>query len=288
MSPALFLDDGGVMSDNRGRGEQWRRFVAEYFAPRLGGSLGAWERANTAVMEGMFEQGAWQARMHAARGYADFDRTYQLDWVRGMCRLVGVPTPPEEECLHLAWEVGASIPARVNTAFPGVVQAIQDLHACGYPLYTAFGESSSDLAGYLTAMGVRDCFVRLYGPDLIDVLKAGPVYYERLFADAEVDPSDAIVVDDSRIALSWAEKVGVRTVLVAGAEHAVTQTGSPAVLPGAATLSGMASGTASASTGRMSGASVAGPSIRIAALQDLPAVLDAWLGDIRSPASRKS
>ena len=33
--PVLFLDDGGVMNDNRLRGEQWRRMVAEFFTPIL-------------------------------------------------------------------------------------------------------------------------------------------------------------------------------------------------------------------------------------------------------------
>ncbi len=34
--PVILLDDGGVMNDNRLRGEQWQRLVGEFFAPRLG------------------------------------------------------------------------------------------------------------------------------------------------------------------------------------------------------------------------------------------------------------
>ena len=81
-------------------------------------------------------------------------------------------------------------------------------------MHTASGESSADLTHYLTAMGVRDCFHRLYGPDLIDTFTVGPSYYERLLADAAVAPADALVVDDSRQALAWAAQVGARTVLV--------------------------------------------------------------------------
>jgi HAD superfamily hydrolase (TIGR01509 family) len=239
-------------------------------------------------MESVPEPRAWQARMQAARDYADFDRAYQLDWIRGMCRLVGVPSPPEDESIRLAREVGGSIPPRVNAAFPGVVQAIQDLHARGYPLYTASGESSAVLAGYLTAMGVRDLFIRLYGPDLIDVLKAGPEYYDRLFTDAGVTPSDAIVVDDSPNALSWAEEVGARTVLVAEAQHALAQTGTSLVRQDATAQSTTLSGTASGPARRESGASGAEPSIRITALQELPHVLDAWMEHIGTPGSGAS
>ena len=67
-------------------------------------------------------------------------------------------------------------------------------------------------------MGVRDCFQRrLYGPDLIDTFKAGPAFYERIFADAGVDPASALVVDDLPHALAWARQAGARTVLVGAA-----------------------------------------------------------------------
>ena len=63
-------------------------------------------------------------------------------------------------------------------------------------------------------MSVRDCFGRLYGPDLIRTLKEGPAYYARIFADAGVDPVRSLVVDDTPLALRWAAEVGARTLLV--------------------------------------------------------------------------
>ncbi len=84
-------------------------------------------------------------------------------------------------------------------------------------LHTASGESSLELGGYLQAMGVRDCFGRLYDPDLIDTLKEGPEYYERIFADLGIAAADALVVDDSPRATRWARQVGARTVLVGDA-----------------------------------------------------------------------
>src|SRR5258708_1075156 len=141
-------------------------------------------------------------------------RAYQVGWLRGMCGLAGIETPPEEERLRLASRAAAFITCRVQAAFPGVVDTIRTLHRQGYMLHTASGESSVDLAGYLQAMGVRDCFGRLYGPDLIDTFKEGPEYYERMFADLGIAPADALVVDDSPRAIDCATQLGACAVLI--------------------------------------------------------------------------
>jgi len=214
MKPILFLDDGGVISDNRVRGPQWRRLVGAFFAPRLGGTPDAWAAANGVVVDGLFVPAVWEARMAAARDYADFERVYWWDWLRGMCELVGVPTPPHAEAVALATEAGRWIPSQVHSGFPGAADAIRALHAAGYTLYTASGESSSDLDGYLGVLGVRGCFARLYGPDLINTFKSGPDFYTRLLADAGVAPEDALFVDDRPEMIAWAAAVGARTVLV--------------------------------------------------------------------------
>ena len=215
--PVLFLDDGGVLNDNRLRGEQWWRMVAEYFAPILGGAPEAWAEANRVVIDGILEPTAWLARLRAAPDYRSFDHAYQVDWLHRMCAIVGVPSPPEAESVELARQASASITRRVRAAFPGAVEAIRTLHARGYTLHTASGESSEDLAGYLEGMGVRDCFGRLYGPDLIDTFKMGPEFYTRLLADAGVAPEEALVVDDNPEMLRWAAQAGARTVLVRAA-----------------------------------------------------------------------
>ena len=238
---AIFLDDGGVMNDGRERHTQWNRMVAEFFAPRLGGTPEAWSAANTRVITGMLQpqdvlQGdRWLARLAEAKDYASFDRQYWVDWLRGMCELVGVPTPAADECVALGHEVSGYITPRTRAAFPGVVDAIRALHRDGHLLHTASGESSADLDGYLHGMGVRACFRRLYGPDLLDTFKSSPQFYRSLFQDAGVAPHDAVVVDDSVVAVSWAAEAGARTVLIGAAPSSGTNAtlciGSLAELP---------------------------------------------------------
>ena len=55
----IFLDDGGVMNDNRLRGTQWQRMVAEFFVPKLGGTLEAWTAANYQVITRMLDADPW-------------------------------------------------------------------------------------------------------------------------------------------------------------------------------------------------------------------------------------
>ncbi|MBE3561838.1 MAG: HAD-IA family hydrolase, partial [Ktedonobacteraceae bacterium] len=215
----IFLDDGGVMNDNNQRAIQWRRLVGEFFTPLLGSTPEKWARANAIVAERLFESSAWQARLQAASCYSDFDRTYQIDWLTGMCEIAGVPSPPDEECFQLAREASAYITRRVRAAFPGAVETIRLLHNQGYMLHTASGGSSPDLARFLEGMGVRHCFDRLYGPDLIDTFKDGPAYYERIFADTGVNAAAALVVDDSPRMLNWAAQLGAQTVLVSNSPH---------------------------------------------------------------------
>ncbi len=231
----IFLDDGGVMNDNSQRALQWQRLVSEFFVPLLGGTTEAWIEANRVVADRLFHPDNWHMRIQTFSDYASFDYFYQVDWLSGMCELVGIPTPPEEEAVELARRAVAYITSRVHAALPGAVDAIHTLHSQGFTLHTASGESSSDLAGILDAMDVRACFGRLYGPDLINTFKEGPEYYERIFADAGITPSDALVVDDSPRAIEWAAQAGARTILVSNTPHLETKAlfriGSLAELP---------------------------------------------------------
>ena len=131
-----------------------------------------------------------------------------------MAQLVGVLLPLEKECILLAQQAENYIIPRVHSAFPGASHAIQRLHIEGYILHTASAESSVHLTLYLEGMGVRHCFGRLYGSDLLNIFKEGPAYYARLFADLQIAPGEALIVDDSPRALAWARSLGAHTVLV--------------------------------------------------------------------------
>jgi beta-phosphoglucomutase-like phosphatase (HAD superfamily) len=212
--PVIFLDDGGVMNDNERRGADWRRLVGQYFAPRLGGSPEEWARANVIAAE---RYGERYLQTRAENPYLD----HGADWVEAndlwlatMAEAVGVAVPADPaERQRLVEDASAFITRNVRAAFPGAIGVIRQLGGVGFRLYTASGEHSLELDGYLTGMGVRECFHTLYGPDLVQTSKAGPHYYERVFAHAGIAPVDALVVDDNESVLEWAASVGARTML---------------------------------------------------------------------------
>jgi HAD superfamily hydrolase (TIGR01509 family) len=216
--PTIFLDDGGVLNDNTARAPQWRRLVGRFLAPVLGGSEEAWGDANVAVMTAILEPAAWAARLEAATDYANFQRRYHLDWLTAMCALVGVAGPSEEEAILLAGRAERWILPQVGAAFPGAADTVRALHAAGYRVCTASGSSSEYLDVCLRGMGIRRCFEHLYGPDLVETFKNGPMFYERIFADAGMKAEETLVVDDSSLALGWAAAAGASTVLVNGSD----------------------------------------------------------------------
>src|SRR5688572_2652825 len=100
----LFLDDGGVITDDAGRQERYRRLVGEFFCPRLGGLPDSWSDANRTV----FPQ-AWRRLMERleswdrAGDYLHEMDLYHLDWLRTMSAAVGVEAPTsDQDCVLLA------------------------------------------------------------------------------------------------------------------------------------------------------------------------------------------
>jgi HAD superfamily hydrolase (TIGR01509 family) len=210
--PIIFLDDGGVITDPARRTAAWRRLAGDVFATLLGGDAAAWGEAHRVVTARLFADD--RVRMRAAVDFVSFYRAYELEWIAGMHRHMGLPAPSEAACLALAERATAEITARMRAALPGAAEAIRALQRAGYTLHTASGAASEQLAGCLEGMGVRGCFGRLYGTDPINTFKEGPEYYARLFADVGVQPGEALVVDDSLDALAWAAHVGARTLLI--------------------------------------------------------------------------
>jgi HAD superfamily hydrolase (TIGR01509 family) len=208
----LFIDDGGVMNDNTLRAAEWQRFVSEFMPHRLGGDAKGWAEANGACFRQVWAR--FSGRLDTFESHAAFQREYDIDWVSSMCDYLGLATPPEDESLKLAREAVKYITSRAHAADAGAAEAIRALREAGYQLHTASGETSWELHGYLTGMGVRDCFTHLFGPDLVDCMKAGSEYYRRAFASAGVEPGEAIVIDDSESACAWASAAGADVVHV--------------------------------------------------------------------------
>lgn len=214
---AIFLDDGGVLNDNSLRGPEWERLIGEYLSPRLGGEPLRWEEANRIVFEAQLRR--WEAWM-AEQPLTSFEefftsREENVRWLGGMCEHVGIPVPGEDDCHALAVETSDYVMPRVRCAYDGAAETVAALAASGYRLFTASSGTHRELNAYLTGMGVRGYFgERLYGPDIVQRHKHTLDYYQRILEDAGVDPSEALVLDDSARQVELARAAGARAVLI--------------------------------------------------------------------------
>jgi HAD superfamily hydrolase (TIGR01509 family) len=164
--------------------------------------------------EDLSARGGWEGLMRAATDQDDYDRQYSATWLSGMCRRVGVPAPDAVECFAMGRLAENYIIPRVRSAFPGAAETVLSLWSDGFALHMGSGGASRLLAMYLDVMGIRKCFGRLYGPDLIDAFKISPEYYTRILSAENLGPEEALFLDDSPRALGWAREAGTRTLLI--------------------------------------------------------------------------
>ena len=219
----LFLDYDGVINDNSLAEPRWQFLVRELFVPRLGSTPSAWAEANKTVFAAVSRRSL--ARLEALdleegnlqdAGYRQqHERDLQsADWLRCMCAALGIQPPvSDEDCSALAREGESWAVPEIHRPFPGAAEVIAAL-AEQYRLFTASGLSSDELTAHLHGFGIAGPFQRIYGPDLVNTPKHGPAYYMRIFRDAGVDPTAAVVVDDTPRCIAWARAAGARGVFV--------------------------------------------------------------------------
>lgn len=209
---ALFIDDGGVMNDNNLRAPEWRRLIGEFMPSRMGGTPEQWASANQAVFPVIWQH--VQQRFHTFASHQAFYRTYATGWMREMCSCLGVAMLPEEDAITLYSELAIYVGEREDCSIEGAASAVDSLHHSGYRLFTASGTASWELRAITARMGLAETFLELYGPDLVDYVKYGPEYYERVFAHAGVQPRNALVIESDKECCRWAIESGANAVWI--------------------------------------------------------------------------
>jgi phosphoglycolate phosphatase-like HAD superfamily hydrolase len=163
--PSIFIDDGGVMNDNSMRHEQWMDLVAEYLLPRYGGESHTWREANHQAIEILIKELDQRIKESQNLDFQKHQSLLDRIWINQMFDSVGVNRPPKHEYYRICREIENWVTPQVDSAIDGIIPVIRKLKSVGYPLYTASGETSWTLYGYLSGMGILDCFITLYGPD---------------------------------------------------------------------------------------------------------------------------
>jgi phosphoglycolate phosphatase-like HAD superfamily hydrolase len=208
----LLLDDGGVLNDNALRGPEWLRLIGEFMPARKGGTAEQWATANSAIFPALW--GDLQKRLPEFRNHREFHRTLAVDWMSSMCACVGVTPTSDDDAVAIYNELSSYVAERAICAIAGAAEGVRDLHDAGYTLYTASGTTSWELRGILTRMGIGGVFSALYGPDLVDHVKRGAAFYEKVFAHAGVAPSSALVIESDAECCRWVREAGASAVWI--------------------------------------------------------------------------
>lgn len=211
MTITIFFDDGGVLNDNRIRGEHWKTFVGEYYSTRFGGEPELWGEANHKLISTLFNI-FWKEGKEKFSDYKVFYNDFKKNMVLGMFREVGKIPPRNiniEEVYNSAREY---VIPKVQSAIPGVINSIKELYAKKFSLYTAAGAVSIEMKMYLEGMGIIQCFKEFYGPDIINTWKSGPNYYKEIFKHSKVNPTKSIIIEDQPRFLDNAQQMGANVI----------------------------------------------------------------------------
>ena len=161
MPLAIFLDDGGVLSEDALRAPQWQRLVGAFCPPLLVGRRRPRQRRTSSLL---FRFGTATKTAGSVIRRSTIVGALAESYGCGSCAsMSGVPCPPDDAAGRLATRAHRWITRRVRAVGPGPVEAVRALAARGHPMHTASAEASDELDGYLRAVGVRSLFGRLYG-----------------------------------------------------------------------------------------------------------------------------
>lgn len=209
---SIFFDDGGVMSDNTRKGEQWKDLIARYFVPRYGGIAEEWRETNHRTVILLMEKVKELIDKKIDLEFKKYKAFEYETWINVMFDKLRIERPPKKDYSKIYREAEEWITPQIKADIKGIVEIIKQLNSEGYILHTASGETSWVLKNYLVGMGILDYFTNLYGPDLVGMMKGGAEYYRRIFSHAQVPPSSVIVIDDNPKLLQLVEQFGAYAI----------------------------------------------------------------------------
>ncbi|MFW9972221.1 MAG: HAD family hydrolase [Candidatus Odinarchaeota archaeon] len=209
----IFFDDGNTLNNNKIRGKQWQQLVGEYFSPRFGGEPESWGIANVELTKD-FGGDEIPKLLHENRdkSHKVFIEWFIEKWVNEMFDYVKIKRPEKKYYKEIYYDAAKYVASRVKAVFPGVIESIKILYNKGYNLFTASGSESIELKSYLKAIGIDKFFKKLYGPDLINILKVDKTFYEAIFKDLGISAKQAILIEDRPYYLNIAEKLGTNVI----------------------------------------------------------------------------
>ena len=97
-------------------------------------------------------------------------------------------------------------------AKPGNLEILKKLKEAGFSMSVASSTPYKYLEMALTRLGIYDYFDFFATPELLDMKKSDPDYWQYSIKKHGVDPKDCVLFDDALYAIKAAKKEGIQTV----------------------------------------------------------------------------
>ena len=188
--------------------------IGDYFAPIYGGEKHQWAEANFSFIEEIMREYIEIIEEERIVDFHTYHNEFITRWIEEMFEYVGVSLPTKKEYNRIYKEAMEFITPNVRASFPSVIDSIKKLKKLGFRLYTASGEVSWELIGYLRGMGILKYFEEFYGPDLINTHKVNEKFYEKIFSRSYVEPKKAIIIEDNPRFIEFAQSLGANIIQV--------------------------------------------------------------------------
>lgn len=206
---AVFFDFDDTLSEHQQFSKKFVATMAHALWICEGGMQARWQQGVVQMMARL--EASYIARFCPPEGPRPFGyrqwlcqaRVWATQWL-----YEGVNRNPSERAESLVKAAQKAALHSTQALFPGAREVVQALELRGFSLYIASGNDSKTLHHALIGCGLRSYFRKLFGPDLTDCAKEGPEYYQAVFANLQIAPHEALVIDNAPEAIDWACKAG--------------------------------------------------------------------------------
>lgn len=108
----------------------------------------------------------------------------------------------------------AAEPVRATTVYPGVREALAQLHARALRLAVCTNKAAHLAEAILERFSLSNFFARIIGGDSLPYRKPDPRVLQALLTDFEAEPREALMVGDSEVDAATARAAGIPLVLM--------------------------------------------------------------------------
>ena len=208
----LFLDFDDTLVDTKEHGKQYVRSLSAVLSKKHGGCVSDWQQPIATGISSMKHRYMERFNANHLTGFDVWMDVERVVTTKEIFQLAGTNFPLSENILEFARQMQFDAVSQCDASHEGVRSALQSLVSAGVKIHAASANESKYLRAAFVGLksdGLMDTF---FGPNLIDCAKESPMYYSKIFDSLQIDPVNAIVLDDQIECLEWAVDAGARAI----------------------------------------------------------------------------